>query len=85
VEDGWIQSLAYDRVTQCLEVRFKWHSVHQYRPVPLQIVRKVWKARPMNMALQELVMKNRRIWFDEVRSEGRLLVSLLRCWAMIAP
>jgi hypothetical protein len=40
VDDGWIQSLAYDRVTQCLEVRFKrpWHNVHQYRPVPLQVV-----------------------------------------------
>jgi hypothetical protein len=39
----------------------------------------------MNTALQELVMKNRRIRFDEVRSEGKLLVSLLRGWAMIAP
>ena len=76
-----------DRVTQCLEVRFKWpwHNVHQYRPVPLQVVRKIWKARPMNMALQELVMKNRRIRFDEVRSEGKMLMSLLRGWAMIAP
>jgi hypothetical protein len=35
--------------------------------------------------LQEPVMKNRRIRFDEVRSEGKLLVSLLRGWAMIAP
>ena len=85
VDDGWIQSLAYDRVTQCLEVRFKWNSVHQYRPVPLQVVREIWKARPMNTALQERVMKNRRIRFDEVRSEGKLLVSLLRSWAMIAP
>jgi hypothetical protein len=24
VDDSWIQSLAYDRKTQCLEVRFKW-------------------------------------------------------------
>jgi hypothetical protein len=39
----------------------------------------------MNTALQELVMKNRRIRFDEVRSKGKLLVSLLRGWAMIAP
>jgi len=85
VDDGWIQSLAYDRVTQCLEVRFKWYSVHQYRPVPLQVVRGIWKARPMNMALQELVMNNRRFRFDEVRSEGKLLVSLLRGWAMTAP
>jgi hypothetical protein len=39
----------------------------------------------MNTALQELVMKNRHIRFDEVRSEGKLLVSLLRGWAIIAP
>jgi hypothetical protein len=84
VDDGWIQSLAYDRVTRYLEVRFKLHSVHQYRPVLLWLVRKIWKARPMNTALQELVMKNRGIRFDEVRSEGKLLVSILRGWAMIA-
>jgi hypothetical protein len=85
VDVGWIRSLAYDRVTLCLVVRCTWHNVPQYRPVPLWLVRKIWKARPMNTALQELVMKNRRIRFDEVRSEGKLLVSLLRGWAMIAP
>jgi len=85
VDDGWIRSLAYDRVTQCLEVRFKWHSVHQYGPVPLDVVREIWKARPMNMALQERVMNNRRFRFDEVRSQGKLLVSLLRGWAIVAP
>jgi hypothetical protein len=84
VDDGWIRSLAYDRRTQCLEVRFKWNSVTQFRPVPLDIVREIWKAQPMNTALQELGMKNRRIRFGEVRSEGKLLVSLLRGWAMTA-
>jgi hypothetical protein len=59
--------------------------VTQFRPVPLQIVREIWKARPMNMALEKLVMKNRRIRFGEVRTEGKLLASLLRGWAMIAP
>jgi hypothetical protein len=59
--------------------------VHQYRPVPLEVVREIWKARPMNTALHELVMKNRHIRFDEVRSEGKLLVTLLRGWRMIAP
>jgi len=39
----------------------------------------------MNTALQELVMKNRPIRFDEVRSEGKLPVSLLQGWAMIVP
>jgi hypothetical protein len=71
-------------MTKCLEVRFKWNSVQQFRPVPLQVVREIWKARPMHTALQELVMKNRRIRFDEVLSEGKLLVSLLHGCAMIA-
>src|SRR5262249_38426023 len=85
VEDVWIRSLAYDRATQCLEVRFTWKAVTQFRPVPLSVVREIWKARPMNMALEKLIMKNRRIRFDEVRTEGKLLASLLRGWAMIAP
>jgi hypothetical protein len=84
VEDGWIRSLAYDRVTQCLEVRFKWNAVTQFRPVPLSLVREIWKARPMNTALEKFVMKNRRIQFDEVRTEGKLLVSLLRAWELIS-
>jgi hypothetical protein len=40
-------------------------------------VREVWKARPVNIALDGL-MKNRRIRFDEVRSEGKALMSMLR-------
>jgi len=38
----------------------------------------------LNTALEELVMKNRRIRFDEVRSEGKL-VSLRGSLAMVAP
>jgi hypothetical protein len=83
VEDACIQSLAYDRRVQCLEVRFKWNSVTQFRPVPLYSVREIWKARPMNVALDQLVTKNGHIRFFEVRSEGKLLVSLLRGWQMI--
>jgi hypothetical protein len=74
---------AYDRKTQCLEVRFKWKAVQQYRPVPLAVVGEIWKARPMNVVLDKLVMKNRRIQFDEVRSEGKVLVSMLRGWRML--
>jgi hypothetical protein len=34
----------------------------------------------MNMALDKLVMKNKDFHFSEVRSEGKLLVSMLRGW-----
>jgi hypothetical protein len=50
VDDGWIRSLSYDRVTQCLEVRFTWHAVTQFRPLP--VVRRIWKARPMTRHLR---------------------------------
>jgi hypothetical protein len=56
--------------------------VHQYRPVSLQAAREIWKARPVNIALDSL-MKNQRIRFDEVRSEGKVLVSMLCGWRML--
>jgi hypothetical protein len=79
VDDALIRSLAYDRKTRCLEVRYRWKTVTQYLPVTLVEARRIWRARPMNAALDELV-KNRRIRFDEVRTEGKLLASLLRGW-----
>jgi hypothetical protein len=86
MNDGCIQSIAYDRATQRLEVRFKWKAVHQYRPVSLESAHEIWKARPVNVALEKLVMKNRRIRFSEVRSEGKLLMSMLRgLWILSTP
>jgi hypothetical protein len=41
------------------------------------------RARPMNMAIDALLKKDHRIRFDYVRTESKLLVSLLRGWAMI--
>jgi hypothetical protein len=82
VDDACVRSLAYDRATRCLEVRNRWNNVSQFRPVTLDEVRRIWRARPVKTALDEVV-KNRRIGFDEVRTEGKLLMSLLRGWAMI--
>jgi hypothetical protein len=56
--------------------------VHQYRPVSLNVVRELWKARPVNIALDHL-MKNRRIRFDKVRREGKMLMSMLRGWRIL--
>jgi hypothetical protein len=83
IQEGCVRSLAYDRETQCLEVRFKWKSVQQYRPVSLESAHEIWKAPPVNVALDNL-MKNRRIRFDEVRSEGKMLRSLLRRWRTLS-
>jgi hypothetical protein len=85
VDDACIRSLAYHRATQCLEVRFRWKSVQQFRPVSLHDARTIWKSRPMNTALSEMVKNNRYIRWGEVRTEGKLVASLLRGWAMIAP
>lgn len=83
VDDGCIRSLAYDRRGRCLEVRFKWKSVQQFRPVSLAMAREIWKARPMNTALDAFVKKNPHIRFDYVRSEGKVLMSLLRGWQLL--
>jgi hypothetical protein len=83
VKDACVESLAYDRATQCLEVRYKWNAIHQYRPVSLQAARDIWRARPMETAIDALLKKDHRIRFDYVRTEGKLLASLLRGWAMI--
>ena len=40
-------------------------------------------AADEHMALQELVMNKRHIRFEEVRTEGKLLVSLLRAWKLL--
>ncbi len=82
VDDACIRSLAYDRMTQRLEVRYRWRSVRQYRPVPLSVVKQIWKARPMDVALHEYV-KASRVRFVEVRSEGKLLMTMMRGWQMI--
>jgi len=84
VDDACIRSLAYDRKTRCLEVRYAWSTIYQFRSVTLDEVRRIWKARPMNTALDNVV-KNRRIRFDEVRSEGKLLMTMLRGWCMLQP
>jgi len=34
VDDGWIRSLAYDRVHGRLEVDYRWNDVRQYSPIP---------------------------------------------------
>lgn len=52
--------------------------MHQYRPVPLSVVRETWKAKPMKVALHKLLIDNPRFRFDQVRTEGKSLASLLR-------
>jgi hypothetical protein len=57
----------------------------KYRPVSLQAAREIWRARPKETAIDALLKRDRRVRFDYVRTEGKLLASLLRGWAMIAP
>jgi hypothetical protein len=83
VDDACIRSLAYDCSTRCVEVRYAWKTIYQFRPVTLDEIRTIWKGRSISIALDELV-KNRRVRFDEVRTEGKLLASLLRGWQMLS-
>jgi hypothetical protein len=83
VDDGWIQSLAYDRKTQCLEVRIQ---MAQRALIPSGAAPS--RARNLESAADEygssrISHEEPTYPVDEVRSEGKLLVSLLRGWAIV--
>ena len=82
VEDGWIRSLAYDRVRGRLEVDYKWNSVRQYSPISPQRFRELWNARPMHLTLSTMI-DSRRVREDYVRTEGKVLVTLLKGWELV--
>src|SRR5262245_9881799 len=52
----------------------------EYRPVSLRAAREIWRARPMNTAIDALLKKDHRVRSDYVRTEGTLLASMLRGW-----
>jgi hypothetical protein len=78
VEDGWIRSLAYDHANGHLEIDFRWNNGHQYWMVSLALFRELWKPRPMYLFLHGQIFPNSRIRAEYVRTEGKLLVSMLK-------
>src|SRR5262249_45439148 len=79
VDNSCIESVAYDRLNGRLEVAFKWHSTHQYWPVSLEQFRELWKSGPMmNAVLSQKISNQRGTRFEEVRTEGKVLASMLR-------
>jgi hypothetical protein len=78
VEDACIESLAYHRQTGRLEVSLKLDAVQQFWPVSRALFRELWKARPMNSVLYQKIFRKRGMHFGQVRSEGKILASMLR-------
>ena len=83
VADGWIGSLSYERRTGRLEVEFKWNDVRQFWPVAPALFRELWRGRPMYIVLHQKILPNRRIRWAFVRTEGKLVVSMLKGLAMV--
>src|SRR5262245_60523990 len=83
VDDGWIQSLSYERRTGCLEIHFTWNDVRQFWPIPLGLFRELWRGRPMYIVLHQKILPDRRIRWAFVRTEGKLVVSMLKGLAIV--
>src|SRR5262245_42157290 len=78
VDDTWIRSLSYDRRTNRLEIAFKWNAVRQYWPVSRSLFTQLWKGRPMYLVLHEKFNREHGLQWAEVRTEKKVLVSMLR-------
>jgi hypothetical protein len=83
VDDGWIQSLSYERRSGRLEIHFTWNDVRQFWPIPASLFRELWRGRPMYIVLHQKILPNRGIRWAFVRTEGKLVVSMLKGVAMI--
>jgi hypothetical protein len=84
-DDGWIRSLSSDRRTRRLEIEFTWNDVRQFWPIPLDLFRELWRGRPMYIVPHQKMLPNRRMRWAFVRTEGKVMVSLLKGLALISP
>ena len=83
VTDGWIKSLSYERRTGRLEIHFTWNDVRQFWPIAPTLFRELWRGRPMYVVLHQKILPNRRIHWAFVRTEGKVIVSMLKGLAII--
>jgi hypothetical protein len=80
VNDGWIRSLSYDRRHGRLEIEFKWNDTTQFWPVSPALFKELWRGQPRYLVLNEKIIGDRRIRSAFVRTDGKVLVSML--WAL---
>ena len=84
IDDGWMRSLSYDRLHGRLEIAFRWNDVRQFWAVSPSLFRELWRGTPRYLVLYQKIIGDRRIRWAYVRTEGKVLVSMLRGLLMIA-
>ena len=75
-KDIHVHSFAYDPTKRRLEVFYKWKSGSQYYPISLAMFRQIERAEEIRKPLDEWI-KQRRIRWDEVRTERKLVAEML--------
>jgi len=75
--DGWMRSLSYDRQQGRLEIDCRWNDVRQFWPVSPAIFKELWRGQPRYLVLYQKIIGNRRMRWAYVRTEGKVLVSML--------
>jgi hypothetical protein len=75
-KDIHVRSFAYDPVKRRLEIFYKWKSGSQYYPISPGMFKQLERTEQINKLLDERI-KQRRIRWDEVRTERKLVAEML--------
>jgi hypothetical protein len=75
-KDTHVQSYAYDPVRRRLEIFYKWKSGSQYYPITTRMFQQIEGSNQIHQLLDEWI-KQRRIRWDEVRTERKLVAEML--------
>jgi hypothetical protein len=75
-KDIHVRSFAYDPAKRRLEIFYKWKTGSQYYPISLAMFRQIERAEEIRKPLDEWI-KQRRIRWDEVRTERKLVAEML--------
>ena len=74
--DFFIRSLAYDAAGERLEIRFRWKSAAQFRPITAAMFRQITAQTNVYPVLNKWI-KERSITWSEVRTERKIVASML--------
>src|SRR5215831_12558694 len=74
--DSFVRSFAYDPKTRRLEIFYRWKRAAQYSPITASMFRQL-TGQPNVHSLLDQWIKQRRITWKDVRTERKIVASML--------
>jgi len=74
--DSFVRSFAYDSTTRRLEIFYRWKSARSFQPITATMFRLLASRKDVHSAVAEWI-KRRRITWKDVRTERKIVASML--------